>query len=118
MRSSLIQVNNDLEQLNIKLNHLLKISALDQSKRGELMKLNDQFNQIQIKLQGQQALSKYEFATPNAINSSFWGVYYEMLGSLTKPTLTHINTIQSIEEQLPRIEKQMEEIKTSLQNFN
>jgi hypothetical protein len=41
-----------------------------------------------------------------------------MLGSLTKPTLTHINTIQSIEEQLPRIEKQMEEIKTSLQNFN
>lgn len=118
VRSSLIQVNNDLEQLNIKLNHLLKISALDQSKRGELMKLNDQFNQIQIKLQGQQALSKYEFATPNAINSSFWGVYYEMLGSLTKPTLTHINTIQSIKEQLPRIEKQMEEIKTSLQNFN
>lgn len=118
VRTSLIQMNNDLEQLNIKLDHLIKISALDQSKRGELMDLKLKYDQIQSLLRGQQALSKYEFATPNSINSSFWGVYYEMLGSLTTPTQTHISTVEYVNNQLEGLQKQIESLRFSLEKFN
>lgn len=117
VRTSLIQTNHELEQLNTKLNHLLKITALDQRKRTELMIIKVKYDQVQTLLQGQLALAKYEFETNNGINQSFWNVYYEMLGSLTMPTKTHINTLNSVKNQLIDIQNQVNELRNSLQEF-
>ena len=63
--------------------------------------MKKQIRKIQVELNGESNLSKYEFETHNSINSMFWGVYYENSGSLSLPTETHLNTLNTIIKNTP-----------------
>ncbi len=116
-RNELISLNKDLEQINIKLENLTNVSTLIDQNRKEILELRNQIRKIQVELNGESNLSKYEFETHNSINSLFWGVYYENSGSLSLPTETHLNTLNTIIEKTPKLKSEVETIKSKLDKY-